>query len=47
MFGIVSSPKSIPACAYTAAKHAVMGMTKADAITYASDGIRINAICPG
>ncbi|KAL3462434.1 hypothetical protein BJX64DRAFT_259135 [Aspergillus heterothallicus] len=33
--------------AYTAAKHAVVGMTKLDAKTYAPQGIRINAICPG
>jgi NAD(P)-dependent dehydrogenase (short-subunit alcohol dehydrogenase family) len=33
--------------AYSAAKHAVVGMTKNVAIQYAGKGIRCNAICPG
>lgn len=33
--------------AYTTSKHAVVGMTKAVAAGFASQGIRINAICPG
>ena len=32
--------------AYSASKHAVVGMTKTAAMEYAKSGIRINALCP-
>lgn len=44
----MSAPSAaVPATAYTASKHAVVGMTRADAAAFAPRGIKINALCPG
>jgi len=35
------------ACAYTAAKHGLVGLTQAAALEYSAKGLRINAVGPG
>ncbi|KAJ5742424.1 uncharacterized protein N7511_011443 [Penicillium nucicola] len=47
MFGVGGPPGPFAIPHYTAAKHAVVGLTKMDAKAYSHRGIRINAICPG
>jgi NAD(P)-dependent dehydrogenase (short-subunit alcohol dehydrogenase family) len=38
---------TLPSTAYTVSKGAVMALTKQVAVSYAAEGIRCNAVCPG
>ena len=44
IMGVVAVPGAV---SYASSKGAVVNMTRATALDYAKDGIRVNAVCPG
>jgi NAD(P)-dependent dehydrogenase (short-subunit alcohol dehydrogenase family) len=44
IYGLVGAPS---ATAYATAKGGIINMTRSVAVDYASDGVRVNSICPG
>jgi meso-butanediol dehydrogenase / (S,S)-butanediol dehydrogenase / diacetyl reductase len=47
VLGLVGGDEDFATHAYAASKAAVIGLTRAMAVTYAKDGIRCNVVCPG
>jgi len=47
MWGLAGSSSLFPAPAYTAAKGAVVNLTRELGLQYATRGVQVNALCPG
>ena len=45
--GAIEAMPEVDPSGYVAAKHGVVGLTKAFALTWASRGVRVNTVCPG